>query len=259
MKRPERELVGREIKRVKNSAKPAKAKATKASGFRILGSSLFIGGPIALILLVVATFFTPMLAIEQIKVSGNDRIQANKVMGALEELVGRPLTTVSQDNVAELLADFALIETFALQAEPPHTLTVKIRERQPIVILVRGGKNYLYDAAGVRIDVANAKDKYPYFRFTADPLKDKKYKTAMEVLLSLPVATYKQVFSIQVSDQLTTDLILRKSDTRVIWGNAKQGLLKAEVLNSLIETGVKPGVTIDVSSPKAPVVTYPNY
>lgn len=259
MKRPERELVGREIKRVKNSVKPTGAKRAKPSGFRILGTTLFVVGPIALILLVVATLFTPMLAIEQIKVTGNDRIKASKVMGALEELVGKPLTTVSQDNVAELLADFALIETFALQAEPPHTLTVKIRERQPIVILVRGGKNYLYDAAGVRIDVANAKDKYPYFRFTADPLKDKKYKTAMEVLLSLPVATYKQVFSIQVSEQLTTDLILRKSDSRVIWGNAKQGLLKAEVLNSLIETGVKPGVTIDVSSPKAPVVTYPNY
>ncbi len=259
MKRPERELVGREIKRVKNSVKPKSAKKAKPAGFRLLGTTLFVAGPIALILLVVATLFTPMLAIEQIKVTGNDRIKASKVMGALEELVGKPLTTVSQDNVAELLSDFALIETFALQAEPPHTLTVKIRERQPIVILVRGGKNYLYDAAGVRIDVANAKDKYPYFRFTADPLKDKKYKTAMDVLLSLPVSTYKQVFSIQVSDQLTTDLILRKSDSRVIWGNAKQGLLKAEVLNSLIKTGVKPGVTIDVSSPKAPVVTYPNY
>lgn len=259
MKKPERELLGREIKRVKVSSKPAKPKRSKASGFRILGRALFIAGPVTLVLLVVATFFTPLLAIEQIKVSGNDRIKASKVMGALEELAGQPLTTVSQDRVAELLKDFALIETFTLQAEPPHTLTVKIRERQPVVILVRGGKNYLYDAAGVRIDVASAKDKYPYFRFTADPLKDKKYKTAMEVLLSLPVATYKQVFSIQVSDQLTTDLILRKSDTRVIWGNAKQGILKAEVLNSLIATGVKAGVTIDVSSPKAPVVTYPNY
>lgn len=259
MKKPERELVGREIKRVKQSVKPVKVKTTGKSGFRILGKTLFIAGPIALVVLVVATFFTPMLAIEQIKVSGNDRIQANKVMGALEELVGKPLTTVSQGTVAELLSDFALIETFTLQAEPPHTLTVKIRERQPIVILVRGGKNYLYDAAGVRIDVANAKDKYPFFRFTADPLTDKKYKTAMDVLLSLPVGTYKKVFSIQVSDQLTTDLILRKTDTRVIWGNAKQGSLKAEVLNSLIKTGVKPGVTIDVSSPKAPVVTYQNY
>ncbi len=259
MKKPERELVGREIKRVKNSTKPVRAKRAKSSGFRILGQVLFVAGPIALILLVVATFFTPMLAVEQIKVSGHERIKASKVMGALEELVGKPLTTISQDSVAELLSDFPLIETFTLQAEPPHTLTVKIRERQPIVILVRGGKNYLYDAAGVKIDEATAKDKYPYFRFTADPLKDKKYKTAMDVLLSLPVATYKQVFSIQVTDQLTTDLILRKSDTRVIWGNAKQGLLKAEVLNSLIKTGVKPGVTIDVSSPKAPVVTHPNY
>ena len=79
MKKPERELVGREIKRVKQSVKPAKVRNTSTSGFRILGRTLFIAGPLALIVLVVATFFTPMLAIEQIKVSGHERIKASKV------------------------------------------------------------------------------------------------------------------------------------------------------------------------------------
>lgn len=259
MKKPERELLGREVKRVKHQNKPLGAKAGSGREFRVFGRLLLIGGPLLLVLLVVATLFTPLLAVEQIKVSGNERIQASKVMSALEDLVGKPLTTISEQQVADLLEDFPLIETFTLQAEPPHTLTVKIRERQPVLILVRGGKNLLYDAAGVKIGDATAKDKYPYFRFTADPLKDKRYETAIEVLLSLPVATYKQVFSIQVSEQLTTDLILKKSDIRVIWGNTKQGILKAEVLNSLIKTGLDQSVTVDVSSPNAPVVTYPNY
>ncbi len=259
MKRPERELLGRERKRLKHAEKLDRGVRRRLSGFAIWGRILAIGGPVALASLVLATLFTPLLAIEQIKVAGNERVQASKVMGALEELVGKPLTTISQDQVARMLADFTLIETFTLQAEPPHTLTIKIRERQPVVILVRGGKNYLYDAAGIRISNAEKGDSYPYMRLASDPTEDPKFATAMEVLLSLPVATYGEVFSIEVSEQLTTRLVLKKTDIKVIWGNTDQALLKAEVLNSLIATGLDDSVTVDVSSPNAPVVTHPNY
>jgi cell division protein FtsQ len=259
LRRPERELLGRERKRLKHADKLDKNSKRKLSGFAIWGRVLAIGGPIALTSLVLATLFTPLLAIEQIKVAGNQRVQASKVMGALEGLVGEPLTRVNQAKVAEMLSDFTLIETFTLQAEPPHTLTVKIRERQPVVILVRGGKNYLYDAAGIKISNAEKGDDYPYMRLASDPTEDPKYATAMEVLLSLPVATYNQVFSIEVSEQLTTRLVLKKIDIKVIWGNTDQALLKAEVLNSLLATGLDDSVTVDVSSPNAPVVTHPNY
>lgn len=259
MKRPERELLGRERKRIKHSEKLERGTRRRLSGFAIWGRILGIGGPLVLIGLVLATLFTPLLAIEQIKVVGNERVQASKVMGALESLVGEPLTRVSQNKVSELLSEFTLIETFTLQAEPPHTLTVKLRERQPIVILVRGGKNYLYDAAGIRISNAEKQDSYPYMRLASDPTEDPKFKTAIEVLLSLPVETYSQVFSIEVSEQLTTRLVLKKTDIKVIWGNTDQALLKAEVLNSLSATGLDDGVTVDVSSPNAPVVTHPNY
>lgn len=259
MKKPERELLGREVKRIKSVRNRDQKTKRKLSGFAIWARILAVGGPVILMSVVVATFVTPMLAIEQIRVVGNERIKASAVMGAMEELVGKPLTTVSQDQVAQLLSDFPLIETFALQAEPPHTLTVKVRERQPVVTLLRGGKNYLYDAAGVKISEAAAGDSYPYLRLAGDPTKDPKFETAVEVLLSLPVKTYKQVFSIEVSEQKTTRLVLKKTDIKVIWGNTEKALLKSEVLQSLIATGLKNNVTIDVSSPNAPVVTYPNY
>ena len=259
MKRPERELLGREKKRLKHNEKKQRVRKSKASGFAILGRVLGIGGPIALISLVLATLFTPLLAIEQITVVGNDRIQASKVMGALEPLVGEPLTVITDQKVGELLSDFSLIETFTLQAAPPHTLTVKIRERQPVVTLVRGGKNYLYDAAGVRISEAQEGDDYPYMRLASDPESDPKFTTAVKVLLSLPVATYQKVFSIQVTEQLTTTLVMKKTNIKVIWGNTDQALLKAEVFDSLSATGLDDSVTVDVSSPNAPVVTHPNY
>ena len=200
-----------------------------------------------------------MLAVDKIVISGTDRLEPKQISKALESLQGRPLTTISEEEVATLLGNFALIETFAVQAEPPHTLNVKIRERQPIVALVRSGKNFLYDAAGVQIEQASGAIKIPYLNIKGNPKENPQFKTAMEVLLSLPVKTYQRVYSIEVSEQLTTKFVLKKSNITVIWGDTKQALLKNEVLMTLLKTGLRESVVVDVSSPNAPVVTYPNY
>jgi cell division protein FtsQ len=256
LKKPERELIQQERKR---SRKPKKAKSETGSigGFGILGRSLVVGGPLALVALVLATFVTPLLAIENISVSGTDRIPGATIEKSLRGLISRPLTTVSQTEITELLADFALIETFAIQAVLPHTLEIKIRERQPIVVINKSGKNFLYDPAGVRIAEMDEKDKYPYLSIGTNDSDSPQFKTAVKVLLSLPLANYERVFSIEVSSSLTTTLILRTSNIRVIWGGVNNPLLKAEVLDSLIATKLDKGVQIDLTSPNSPVVTYP--
>ena len=259
MKKPERELLGREKKRLDLQAKKEKPQRRSKGAFHVGGRVFLVLGPLALIGLVAASFLSPLLAVEQVEVTGTSRLSQAKVEKALDSLVGRPLTTISDEEVTKLLSDFGLIETFALQAQPPHTLTVKIRERQPILILVNGSKNFLYDAAGVRIAAPAKEDRFPYLRMTTNPQEDPRYKTAVEVLLSLPVTNYDQIFSIEVSKQLTTTFVLRDTDINVIWGGIDQPLLKAEVLDSLIATGLEKGVSVDVSSPNSPVVTYPNY
>ena len=254
MKKSNRELVREERRRLRRVDKPK----SRTSGFTIWGRILFILTPLSIAALLLASYFTPLFAIERFEVSGNERIDSAEVSAALVSLKGRPLTTVTEAEISELLADFSLIETFALQSEPPNTLRLKIRERQPIGILVRSGKNFLYDAAGVEIAETSELGAYPFVVFDGDPITDNRYRVAMELLLSLPIETYAQVFSVEVSQQLTSKLVLRTQNISVIWGSNEESLLKAEVLDSLIATGLEDGVTIDVSSPTSPVVRFPD-
>lgn len=254
MKKPDRELLREERSRLGKKPKAER----RTSGFTIWGRLLAILTPIVLASLAIAAYYTPLFAISQITVTGNERIEASQVSGALSDLVGRPLPTVTETEVANLLGEFGLIETFALQAEPPSTLRIKIRERQPLAMLVREGQNYLYDAAGIQIAPTDELGEYPFFVFNGDPLEDDRYRVGMDLLLSLPKATYSQVFSLEVSEAYTVRMELREQNLKVVWGGTDQPLLKAEVLDSLIATGLEDGVIIDVSSPTSPVVRYPN-
>ncbi len=255
MARSDRELLRTERKRLKNK----KPRRIGVGPFTIWARVLLIVSPLTLGALVAASFLTPLFAIERIAVSGNERIESSQITSALSDLRGRPLTTVSADELALLLGDISLIETFTFTAEPPNTLRVKVRERQPLLVLFREGENWLYDAAGVKIEPTATLGEHPFLVFQGDPTEDSRYRYAVELLLSLPLETYQGVFSVEVSEQLTSKLTLKERDITVIWGDNDEALLKAEVLDSLIATGVEESVTIDVSSPNSPVVRYSDY
>jgi cell division protein FtsQ len=206
--------------------------------------------------LLVAAFFTPLFAVKQIVVTGTDRLEAERLATSLETLIDKPLTMISTEDVAKLLAGYELIETFALQAEPPSTLRVKIRERQPLVILTLSGQNFMFDAAGVRIAQATSGDSYPLLKFQGNPQQDPRFKHAVELLLGLPLETYQGIQSLSVSEQLTSQFTLRDGGIDVFWGSNSDPLLKAEVLDSLLKTSGERLSRVDVSSPNAPVVGF---
>lgn len=252
MKKAERELIRQERR------KPARTKKARSAigPFTIWGRILLVFTPLVVIGLLIASFFTPLFAIEKISVSGVERLDEAKLVTALEPLKSKPLTLVSNEEVAGLLAGFELIETFTFQAEPPNTLRVKIRERQPLMVMSRGGQNFLYDAAGVQIAAAENLNVYPVFSFSGNPQNDPRFAHAVELFTSLPVKLYLDIESLEVTQQLTSTFELRRGGIKVIWGDNRDSLLKAEVLESLIATGQKVGVTIDVSSPNSPVVSH---
>lgn len=257
MKKPERELVRRQKKRIR--VDKVSSKTSSSDGFALATKWFFGIGFLGLFGLMLAAFFTPMLAIENVKVTGTERLNAASVSAALQELEGTPLTQVSDGKVAQLLAGFDLVETFAVQAEPPNGLVVKIRERQPIVIIPKAGNNILYDPAGVELGLAGKQEQIPYLKIAGGVKDNPQFDTAIEILLAMPVQTYEQIFSIELSSKLTATMRLRERDIRVIWGDDSQAGLKAEVLQSLLANKQKSGVTIDVSSPNSPVVTHPDY
>lgn len=230
----------------------ARPKQTKAIVLTALGSL------VALIVLVLATIFTPLLAVENIKISGLQKIDEKKVAAAVKSQIGIPLALVTQQSVADQLSRFTLIESFSLVSELPHTLHIAISERQPICIVDVGGVSYLYDPAGVRLGQASYKDTYPRVLIKGEPKNSASYAEAIDVLLALPAKLLPRISVIDAKSKDDVTMQLRGyAGQKIIWGDASQAALKSKVLAALI-ANQKPTdrVTFDVSSPTAPVVRY---
>ncbi len=212
----------------------------------------------SLLLLVLATIFTPLLAVEKISVTGANRIQVKALNKALAEQLGTPLPLISANKISDSLENFPLIESFSVISLPPHTLRIHIIERQPICIVSVGGVDYLYDPAGVRVGKASNSDKYPQLSIAGNPKGSREFEAAIDVLLALPNSIFLRVSSIDAKTKDQVTLRLRgNSGQRIIWGDGSQSVLKSKTLEALIKNQKRSDyVTFDVSSPTTPVVRY---
>lgn len=213
---------------------------------------------VALVLLVLATIFTPLLAVEKIRFSGVSNIPKAQIEKAVANQLGTPLPLVSQQTIAEQLSKFTLIESFTLVSELPHTLHIAISERQPICVVDVKGVSYLYDPAGIRLGEASYSDKYPRVLIVGEPKNSDSFHQAIDVLLALPAELLPRLSQIDAKSKDDVTMQLRgNAGQRIIWGDASQSALKSKVLAALVKNQkVTDRVTYDVSSPSAPVVRY---
>jgi cell division protein FtsQ len=213
---------------------------------------------VVLLLLVLATLVTPMLAVEKIKLTGLNKVPQKAVMAAVKANLGKPLPLVNQQEIADQLSKFKLIESISIISELPHTLHIAIAERQPIAIVDVAGASVLYDAAAVNLGAATYKDKYPRVLINDDPKNSKAFGLAIDVLLALPYELLNRVAVIDAKTKDDVRLQLRGYSAQlIIWGDSSQGTLKSKVLAALIANQKQSDrVTYDVSSPSAPVVRY---
>lgn len=260
------------VKKTKRSVQPLKSKFSKTNLSRstkrevrrftkenptgkyfkraILGSLAF------LIVLVLATTFTPILAIDKIVVSGESRVSEKQILKILKKYIGTPLPTISEEAVARDLKGFPIIESIALVSRPPHTLEVKLTERTPIAIVVSGGVQYLYDPAGVKLGQASGSEALPTVIVTGNPKDSATYRQAIDVILALPLQLLDRVAYIQAKTRDNVTLRLRgAAGQTVIWGDSSDSILKSKVLKTLLlKTSTKVSATFDVSSPLTPSV-----
>lgn len=225
----------------------------------MIGISLSAFG--ALLLLVLATIFTPLLAVEKIEVTGISRLKEKSIVNALISQVGKPLPTINSADVEKSLNSFPLVESFSIVSLPPHTLRIQIVERQPIGVIQISGTSYLYDPAGVRIGISNGSENLPLIAIEGSPEKSKQFKAAIDVLMALPANLLQRVAEINAKSKDDVTMRLRGyAGQKIIWGDGTDSVLKSRVLDALIANQKKTDrVTYDVSSPNAPVVRYGNF
>lgn len=229
---------------------------TKESQIKKIFFRSLLGGFIALLLLVSSTLVTPILAINKITVTGTQKVPEKQIQSVLKKYIGTPLPLINSQSVANDLAKFKLIESISIISQPPHELQVRIVERTPISVVVKGGVGFLYDPSGIRLGVATGSEKLPTIIITGDPKTSKNYTQAIDVLLSLPSSLLEKVAYIQAKTRDNVTMSLRGNARQtIIWGDSTQSALKSRVLKVLLfKTPARVPATFDVSSPLTPSV-----
>ncbi len=216
---------------------------------------IWISGIGAVLLLIggsVATAYSPLFAVEKITVVGATTLDPAAVEAALSGQIGTPLALVDTSEVKAALLAFPLIETYALEAKPPHDLTVSIVERTAIGVIESDAGYTLVDAAGVALATTSDQPAGQPLIEVEGGVDSTAFESVGLVMRSLPADVRAAVTGVRASTADDVTLTL-SSGLVVVWGSAEESRAKALTLSRTM--GAKPDAhTIDVSSPDLAVV-----
>jgi cell division protein FtsQ len=220
--------------------------------------ALWIGVGAAVLVLALATIgaaYSPLFAVRTITVVGAQQLDEAEVRAALDDQQGTPLPLVDESAVKAALITFPLVESYSLEARPPHELVVRIVERTPIGVIETSAGYTLVDAAGVALSTSQSPvAAMPILEIRGGVSSDA-FVAAGQVMNSLPDAIRSQVTGVSASTPDDVTLRLGGTNTSVVWGSAEESAMKALTLQKAMTARPPASVSLyDVSSPSAIVI-----
>jgi cell division protein FtsQ len=245
------------------AAARARRKALRAEVRRFTGRQrrrrlMWLGGAASVVLLVLATLgaaYSPLFAVEQIRIVGSETLDTLALEAALSDQMGTPLPLVDESAVKAVLVTFPIVESYTLEARPPHELVVRIVERTPIGLIQTRAGYTLVDAAGVALSTTDTPAPGRPVVTVTGGTGSAAFESVGLVMRSLPDAIRDQVTAVAASTPDDVTLTLGGSNAQVVWGSAEDSAMKALVLEQAMIARPPASVLVyDVSSPSAIVV-----
>ncbi|TDN93184.1 FtsQ-type POTRA domain-containing protein [Microbacterium sp. BK668] len=219
---------------------------------------IWIGVAASLLLLVLTTLaaaYSPLFAVQKVEVVGTSLLDAAAVEESLAGQIGTPLPLVDESAVKAALVTFPLVQSYSLEARPPHALVVRIVERLPIGLIETNAGYTLVDAAGVALSTTEEPAPGRPLLSIRGGTSSSAFEAVGEVMRALPAAIRDQVTAISASTPDDVTLTLGGTDTQVIWGSSEDSAMKSFVLERVMQSRPPDSVSAyDVSSPNAVVV-----
>ncbi|WP_253705414.1 cell division protein FtsQ/DivIB [Brachybacterium sp. P6-10-X1] len=212
----------------------------------------------ALILLAAlsAAIFLPALQLQQVAVSGLGYVEEDEVLAAVEPYRGDSVLLLGISDIAADVTAVPGVRDAEVDRSWPDGVRVSVTEAEPVGVLTRpDGSTAVVDAQGQELPEAAA-DGADLVPLTVDPGAADPEGAAVamsEVLASMPADLRGSVQTVTASSRSDVRFALALEDggaRTVVWGDAADAELKAEVVQALL---AEPGSEIDVSSPMAPV------
>ncbi|HLQ80964.1 MAG TPA: FtsQ-type POTRA domain-containing protein [Brachybacterium sp.] len=221
--------------------------------------AIAIGTAVTALLVIAAlvtAIFLPALQVREVTVAGTGYVEEEDIRAAVEPRADGSVLLLPTGDIAEEVGELPGVDSVEVERVWPDGVRVSITETTPIAtlteldgssVIVGEDGQELPDAAGegqtlVPLSVASG---------ATDP--DAAAAAMSEVLVEIPDPLRGAVQEVSASSasDVTLELALEGGGTKtVVWGDARDAELKAEVVQALLG---QPGSVIDVSSPVAPV------
>jgi len=211
-----------------------------------------IGAVVLLIGGSVAAAYSPLFAVQKITVVGAASVDPAAIEAALGDQIGTPLALVDTSEVKAALLAFPLIETYSLEARPPHDLTVRIVERTPVGVIRSDAGYTLVDAAGVALSTTAEPPAGQPLIEVEGGVDSTAFRGAGLVVRSLPSDVRALLTGVRATTPDDVTLTLSTGLT-VVWGSAEKSAFKAVTLSAAMAENPD-AASIDVTSPDVAVV-----
>jgi cell division protein FtsQ len=222
------------------------------------------GVGVVLALIMAMAMFSPVLGVKTVVFDGQKLVGEGTLQLTVAPLVGKPLPQVTDSEVQELLGSVVQVKSSSIEARPPSTLLVHIVERVPVALLKNGEDYLLVDQDGVQLGSTKdpAKASLPLIDGGTAAIGQDTFQAMTAVLANLPQGILSQLANATAKSPDAVELALADGRS-VVWGNASDMELKAQVLEALLnaptptaEAGKPepvPAKVFDVSAPRHPV------
>ena len=208
----------------------------------LLGVAL-IGGAVWLV------YFSPLLVVRQVAVTGNQQLRSEQVVAAAQVPMRTPLARQDVKAIARRTTTLPAVQAASVTRRWPDTITVTITERRPLLAVRQPGGFALVDPEGVAFAESGS---VPGGVVLADvnPSDRPLLQQVGAVAVALSGGLGGQVSVLAATDAQQISLKL-KSGVTVNWGSAADSALKADIVAALLKKSGR-ATSIDVSSPHNP-------
>lgn len=214
---------------------------------------LIAGGAVLVLGVFVAVgVLSPLTAVREVRIAGAEQVDVAAIEQAMQRFEGRPLALVQETEVHRALEPFPLIQRYSIERIPPHTLVIRLQERDGVIAVPRGKKFDVFDPAGVRVGTMDtARRGVPVASGRVKTTGSPAFTAAAHVVRDMPADIRKKLVGVTAKgDQ---DVAFELANGRqVVWGDVSETQRKAVVLRALMKAA-KSASVYDVSAPDAPV------
>jgi cell division protein FtsQ len=205
---------------------------------------------VAIVLVVTGIVMSPLLTLTDIVVKGREAVPERIIAGSASDQIGQPLVALDFDAIGQRLSSVTRIQSFATEIQPPHTLVIRVVERQAIGYMSVKSRWAVVDAAGVVIDsVAQRPSGIP--ELLGKSTTDRAFSAMAETLVALPGSLRSKIASMSAETRDSVRFTLRGTGHQIIWGSPDNSPLKVLVMGRALRVANRSlGVfEIDVSAP----------